>query len=160
MKPRPARIFFRAGLERVVDVVVVLVGLEFFSAGGDVENRLVARGGALLRQVAEVGAALPLDGAGVGLFLAEDEAEERRFAGSVGPDQAEAVGAGNEERHIREEFAGAIGLGNIGDGEHRNPTVNTREGRAVNGALARRLFHESERGGRGAARGARETRAR
>ena len=127
--------FFRAGLEGVIDVVVVLVGLEFLAAGGDVENGFVAGGGALLREVTEVGAALPLDGAGVGLFLAEDEAEQRGFAGAVGADKAEAVGAGNEQGDIREEFAGAIGLGDVGDGKHRNRAANTRPGRGVNGGL-------------------------
>ena len=129
--------FFRAGFERVVDIVVVLVGLEFFAAGGDVENSFVAGGGALLREIAEVGTAFPLDGAGVGFFLAEDEAEQRGFTCAVRADQSEAIGAGNEEGDLREEFSGAIGLGNIGDGKHRNQTTNTKRGRGVNGALAR-----------------------
>jgi hypothetical protein len=108
-----------ARLERVVDVVVVVVlRLEFLAAGGDVEDGLVADGGAFLRQVAEVGAAFPLDGALVGLLLAEDEVEERGLARAIGPDQAEAVGARDEERDVGKQFAGAVGLGNVGDGEH------------------------------------------
>src|SRR3954469_13527971 len=66
-KPEAGENFFRARLERVVDVVVVLIGLEFLPAGCDVENRFVARGRAFLRKITEVRAAFPLDGAGVGL---------------------------------------------------------------------------------------------
>ena len=127
--------FFRARLERVVDVVVVLVGFEFFAAGGDVENGLVAGRSAFLREVAEVGAAFPFDGAGVGFFFTEDEAEKGGFARAVGPDQAEAIGARDEERDFREEFAGAVGLGNVGDGEHENPQINAILRHAVNGAV-------------------------
>ena len=65
--------FAGAGFERVVDVVVVVAGLELFAAGGDVEDSFVAGGRALLREVTEVGAAFPLDGAGVGFFLTENE---------------------------------------------------------------------------------------
>ena len=114
--------FFRARLERVVDVVVVLVGFEFFAARRDVEDGFVAGGRAFLRQEAKVRAALPFDRAGVGFFLAEDEVEEGGLAGAVGPDEAEAVRARDEERHVVEEFAGAVGLGNVGDGQHREPS--------------------------------------
>ena len=114
--------FAGAGFEGVVDVVVVIGGLEFFAGGRDVENGLVAGGGGLLREVAEVGAAFPLDGAGVGFFLAEDEAEEGGLAGAVGADEAEAVGAGDEQRDVGKEFAGAVGLRNVCNSQHENGT--------------------------------------
>ena len=66
------------------------------------KNGLVTGGRAFLREITEVSAALPLDGAGVGLFLAEDEAEERGLARAVGTDEAEAVGARDKERHLGE----------------------------------------------------------
>jgi hypothetical protein len=105
--------FAGARFEGVVDVVVVLGGLQFFAAGRDVEDGFVAGGRGFLGQVAEVGAAFPLDGAGVGFLFAEDEAEERGLAGAVGADEAQAVGAGNEQRDVREEFACAVGLGDV-----------------------------------------------
>jgi hypothetical protein len=54
-----------------------------------VQDGLVAGRGAFLRQEAEVGAALPLDGALVGRLLAEDEVEQGGFARAVGADEAE-----------------------------------------------------------------------
>ena len=99
------------------------------------ENGLITGGGALLRQVAEIGAALPFDGAGIGFFLAEDEAEQGGLARAVGTDQAEAIGARDEERDFGKEFAGAVGLGNVGDGEHENRTANPRPRGVVNDAV-------------------------
>jgi len=62
-------------------------------------------------------------------------AEEGGLAGAIGPDEAEPVGARDEERDLGEEFAGAVGLGNVGDGEHENHTANASGGRFVNRAL-------------------------
>jgi hypothetical protein len=129
----------RAGLQRVVDVEVVVGGFETLPAGGDVEDRLVAGRGAFLRQEAEVGPALPLDRAGVGLLLAEDEVEEGRLAGAVGAHEPQAVGARDEQRHLREEFAGAVGLGNIGDRQHgsrRRHRVGRGASRQASAAVA------------------------
>jgi hypothetical protein len=107
--------FLCARLERPVDVVIVVVFRdEFLAAGGDVQDGLVAHRGAFLRQIAEVGAAFPLDGPLVGRLLAEDKVEERGLACAVGSDQAEAVRARDEQRHLGKEFPGAVGLGDIG----------------------------------------------
>ena len=99
------------------------------------EDGLVADRRAFLRQVAEIRAAFPLDGAVVGRFLAEDQVEERGFARAIGADEAEAVGARDEERHLGEEFAGAVGLGDVGDGEHGEPASKPGHGAAVNGCF-------------------------
>ncbi len=107
--------FLGARLERPVDVVIVVVFRdELLAAGGDREHGFLADRRAFLRQVAEIRPALPLDGALVGLFLAEDQVEQRGFARPVRPDQAEAISARNEKRYLREELAGTIGLGNVG----------------------------------------------
>jgi hypothetical protein len=111
--------FFRARLERPVDVVIVVVlGHELFAAGGDLQDGLVADGGAFLRQVAEVRAAFPLDRALIGRLFAENEVEQGGLAGAVGADEAVAVGARDENRHLGKEFAGAVGLRDVGDSEH------------------------------------------
>ena len=122
--------FLGPRLERVVDVEVVLSRLEFLAARRDVQDRLLARGRALLREKAEVRAALPLDRAGVGALLTEDEPEERGLARTVGPDEPEPIGARDEERHVGKQFAGAVGLGDVGDGEHRNRTTDRLAGKA------------------------------
>jgi len=103
-----------------------------------VKNRLVAGGGAFLREETEVGAALPLDGAGVGPLLAEDEAEERGLAGAVGADEAEPVGARDEERDVGKQFAGAVGLGNVGESKHRNRTEDREKSGASTAGFATR----------------------
>ena len=119
----------RARLERVVDVpVVVVLGLELTAAGGDLQDRLVADGGAFLRKEAEVRAAFPFDEAFVGLVLAEDDVEEGGLAGPVGADEAEAVRPGDVQRDLREQGAGSVGLGNIGNREHRSGDKGACEG--------------------------------
>ena len=121
-----------AGLERVVDVpVVVVLGLELAAAGRDLEDRLVADGRAFLREEAEVRAAFPFDQAFVRLVLVEDDVEERRLAGAVGADEAEAVRPGDVQRDLREQGAGSVGLGNIGNRQHRKGVkdVSGRKGK-------------------------------
>jgi hypothetical protein len=101
------------------------------------ENGFIAGGRAFLREKAEVGPAFPLDGAGVGLFLTEDEVEKRGLAGAIRADQAEAVGAGNEERDVAKKFARTVGLGDSGDREHVNgPSKRLGVGRVNPGVLA------------------------
>ena len=138
--------FLGAGFEGPVDVpVVVILRLEFFPAGGDLEDGFVADGGAFLGQEAEVGATFPLDGAGVLGLLAEDQVEEGGFARAIGADEAVAVGARDEERHVVEEFTRAIGLGNIGDGKHRNRSAHGMPGPASMRELRRYRGSAEER---------------
>src|SRR5262249_31194799 len=66
----------------------------------------------------------PLDRALVRGFLTEDEIEQRGLARAVRPDQAEAIRARNEERHLGEQFSGAVGLGDIGKRQHGNRRVS------------------------------------
>ena len=122
---------FGVGLEGPVDVpVVVVLRDQLFATGGDLEDGFVADGGAFLREKAEVGAAFPLDGTGVLGLLAEDQVEQGGFARAIGADEAVAVGARDEERHVVEEFTRAVGLGNIGDGKHRNRSAHGMPGPA------------------------------
>ena len=112
--------FLRTRLEGVVDIpVVVVLGLELAAAGGDLENRLIAGRRAFLGKEAEVRAAFPLDQAFVRLVFAEDDIEEGGLAGAVGPDEAEPVRAGNIQRDLREQGAGPVGLGKVGNRQHR-----------------------------------------
>ena len=118
-EPEAGQNFLGARLKGPVDVVIVVgFGDELLAACGDRENRFLADRCAFLRQVAEVGAAFPFDGTLVGLFLTENEVEKSLFARAVGPDQAEAIRARDEKRHLGEELAGTVGLGNVGQGQH------------------------------------------
>ena len=66
------------------------------------------------REEAKIRAALPLNGTLVGRLLTEDQVEQRGLTRAVGAYEAEAVRARNEERDLGEEFAGTVGLGNVG----------------------------------------------
>ena len=130
----------RARFEGVVDVpVVIVLGLELAAARGDLEDRLIADGGAFLREEAEVRAAFPLDEAVVRLVLIEDDVEEGGLAGAVGADEAEAVRPGDVQRDLREQGAGSVGLGNIGNREHRKGVKEAggRKGKRKGGGRAR-----------------------
>ena len=106
-----------AAVTLLPDSTIALVDIpDFQSCRAKVAASPVAR----FCQEPEVRAALPLDRAGVGRLLAEDEVEEGGFARAVGADEAETVRARDKQRHVAEEFAGAVGLGNIGDSEHGN----------------------------------------
>ena len=132
-----------AGLEGVVDVpVVVVLGLELAAAGRDLEDRLVADRGALLREEAEVRAALPFDQAVIRVVFAQDDIEEGGLAGAVGADEAETVGAGDVQRHVREQGARSVGLRDVGDREHRSGDKGAYEGE-VKGRLGDRLTSPS-----------------
>src|SRR4030095_650340 len=60
-----------------------------------------------------------LHGAGVGLKVADQHAQERRLAGAIGADQADAVTAEDSRREILDDDAFAEALGNVArsDGE-------------------------------------------
>ena len=112
--------FFRARLEGVVDIpVVVVLGLELAAAGGDLENRLIAGRRAFLGKEAEVRAAFPLDEAFVGLVFTEDDIKEGGLARAVGAHESEPVRPGNIQRDLREQGAGPVGLGKVGNRQHR-----------------------------------------
>ena len=92
----------RAWLEGVVDIpVVVILGFELTTAGGDLQDGLVTGGGAFLREEAEVRTRFPLDEAVIRLVLAEDEVEECGLPGAVGADETEAIITGNAQRDLR-----------------------------------------------------------
>ena len=135
---------FGAGLERPIDVVVLVIGRhELLAAGGEVQDGLVAGRRALLRQEAEIGAALPTDRAIVWRLLAEDEIEKRGFACAVGAHEAEAVGARDKKRDLGEEFAGTVGLGDVGDREHGSGQTN---GNGPGGVKAGRKWRVKRKG--------------
>ena len=123
-----------AGLERPVHLGVGVVRVVRRAGRRDLEDGLLADGGALLGQEAEVRAALPLGRALVGLLLAEDDAEEGRLPRAVGPDQPQAVAPLEGEGDVGEELLRAVGLGDVGEGEQGR---SGRSGPRAGGAQAR-----------------------
>jgi hypothetical protein len=110
----------RAWLKGIVDIpVVVVLRLELAAAGGNLQDCLIADRGALLRKEAEVRPAFPLDQAFVRLVFAEDDVEEGGLARAVGADESEPVRPRNIQRDLREQGAGPVGLGKIGNRQHR-----------------------------------------
>ena len=65
---------------------------------------VVVQGVAVLVDVGEHDALAQLDGAGVGLLLADDHAEERGLAGAVGADHADDAAARHVEAAVLHEI--------------------------------------------------------
>ena len=138
--------FLGAGFEGVVDIpIVIVLGLELAAAGGDLQDGLITGRGAFLREEAEVCAAFPLDQAFVWVVLAEDDVEKGRFARAVGTDESEPVCPGNIQGDLREQGAGSVGLGNIGNRQHRMGDKGDCEGE-VKGRLGDLLTSPSSGG--------------
>ena len=86
-------------------------GLDFSrAAGGDVERRLGTDGFGFLREVAEGGPFVALDGAGIGLIAAKDEGENGGFARAVGADERDALAVVDLHVGLLEEGAAADGF--------------------------------------------------
>ncbi len=86
--------------------------------GGEFEDGFVASGGGFLGEEAEGDAAFHGDLAVVGALFAEDDGEERGFAGAVGADEADAFAAVNLEGDVAEKHAAGEGFGDIGELQH------------------------------------------
>lgn len=84
----------------------------------DLDDRLVAGGGALLRQVADRGVALPDDLAVVRRLLAQDDREQRGLASAVRPDQADPILTIQLQRDVGEQDPTAKRLRDTGQSEH------------------------------------------
>ena len=85
--------------------------------GGFVEDRRLGKV-QMLFEMADAIIARNNNLAGVGLFLAQDEFEERRFAVAVAPDQAQTVAGIHLESDVGEKLAGEIRLGKLVDLNH------------------------------------------
>ena len=107
------------GLEFLEDVLVA--GDLAAAPGGEVEDGFLADRLALLGQVAHHRPGVALDGALVGLFLAENDGEKGGFAGAVGTDEGDTVAVVHRERRTLEEDASAVGHLEIADGKHAGP---------------------------------------
>ena len=83
-------------------------------------DRFFAGGRGLLREEADRDIFLDRDFARVGRRFIENEREERRLAGAVGPDKADAIAAIHLERDILEEDAPGERFGDLRNGEHGN----------------------------------------
>ena len=123
-KSQPGEDFFGPRLERVVDVVIVIVlGLELLATRCDVQDGFITHRRALLRQETKVRSPLPGDRALIRSLLTQNQVEQGGFARAVWTHQAKAVGARHKKRNLREEFPGTVGLGDISDREHVGRTA-------------------------------------
>ena len=66
------------------------------------------------------------DRAGVGFELAEDQLDQRRFAGAIGPNQAEPVAALNPHRQVTDEDPFTKSLVDVLDFSHQLAGAFTR----------------------------------
>ena len=121
------RFVFGVGLE-VVGAVDVSFGFEFAEAcfeggdfagasGGNIEHGFVTNGFGLLREEADHGPGVALDGAGVGFVAFEDEGEEGAFAGAVGSDESDAFPVVDLHAGFFEE-GDAVGFFQVANREH------------------------------------------
>ena len=95
--------------------------------GGRGARREAGREVVALRHVDDHRAALGADGALVRLLGAGQHAQERGLARAVRADEAHAIAVGDAQAHAVEEFAQAVGLGEIGgDEEHGGPARRAR----------------------------------
>ena len=102
-------------------------GLDFSrAAGGDVERRLGTDGFGFLREVAEGGPFVALDGAGIGLIAAKDEGENGGFARAVGADERDALAVVDLHVGLLEEESAAVGFFEIADGQHGRKPVSEK----------------------------------
>src|SRR4026209_847836 len=85
--------------------------------GGFVQGRWLGKV-QMLFEMAD--AIIPRDNdlAGVGLFLAQDEFEERRFAMAIVTDQAQTLAGVHLKSDVGEKLAGKIRLGKLVDLNH------------------------------------------
>jgi len=115
-------------------------GLDFArAAGGKVERGLGTYGFGFLREVAEGGPFVALDGAGIALIAAEDEGKNGGFARAVRADERDALAVVDLHVGLFEEKTAAVGFFEIADGQHgRKPvsvglTTEDTESTEVNG---------------------------
>ena len=142
-KPEAGEDFLGTRFEGVVDIpIVIVLGFEFAAARRDLQNRLIADRRAFLRKKAEVRTALPFDQACVGLVLTEDDIEKGGFAGAIGANEAEPIRPRNVQRNVRKQGAGAVGLRNVGNGQHRKGDKGQADAE-VKGRLGDRLTSPS-----------------
>jgi hypothetical protein len=141
--------------EQLVDARLLLPAVRArWQAGA---HRLADRGAGRerrhLRQVRDAQSGPSGDGARVGAELAREDAEERRLAGAVGADEADAIAVGEREAHALEEGARAEGVGEVLGGEkngHAKPLTLTlspqrREGKRICWAACRTASAASTR---------------
>ena len=104
------RIFFAAEtelLDQIARLIVVVAGIE---AGLDIGQRGGKTGKIrLLRQVADGGAGLHETAAAIRFDQAGGDLEQRRFAGTVAADQADALAGRNRQFDARQERRAAKG---------------------------------------------------
>src|SRR5580698_191016 len=77
----------------------------------------------ILLYVADARAFAQGDFAIVRLYVAGENAQQRGFAGAVGPDEAHAVALGNGEGYVFEERVGSEGFGNFLDVNDRRQRI-------------------------------------
>jgi len=77
----------------------------------DLANGQAGRELRFLSEIGEACAFAERDFSGVGLAALGEDFEERRFAGAVGANQADAVAFVNAERNVSKEKRRAVGLG-------------------------------------------------
>ena len=92
-------------------------------AGGHIQDRFIAMGFALLREIADHGPFIPLDRAGVRHLLFEDDGKKRCLAGAVRPDQGDPVAVIHLKRGVLEEHPPAQGHLKISNCEHGTRVV-------------------------------------
>src|SRR4030095_445014 len=109
--------------------------------GCDTHHRLVADGLRFLREKSQPGAALERDAAFIGRVFTKDEREERRFSGTVGAHQPNALAAIYLDRGIPEKRAAAERCGTLRHREHER-----RRRLSASGVLASPALNESATG--------------
>ena len=123
-------------------------GLHGGGGGGDARRETIVKV-ITLRDVDNHCAALRAHDAFVWLFRTGKHAQERGLARAVGADEADAVAVGHADTHPVEEFAQAVGLGEIsGDEEHgERHARGAGVGIIGGGAKHHRALQNATRGG-------------
>ena len=124
-KSEPGEDAFRFRLD--FPVVLIFQRLVRLAAGA-ARGPILRRRRGLLREVAERDILLDRDFARVGRCVIENEREERRFAGAVRADKADAIAAVHLERDILEEDAPGERFADLRNGEHRGNGNCSRDG--------------------------------
>ena len=95
---------------------------DFLHGGGDIRGQfkdcLITRWGALLREKPDRHVLFQGNGSRVGGGLLQDQGEERRFAGPIGSDQADAVTSVDLKRGLLKKGPSAVGFGKTGSCQH------------------------------------------